>query len=113
MIALLTESETQIIPSTGNGSGSLLYNSSTNTAILITRNLPDLPDDKVFQIWLINGQEDRISAGLFESQNDLNYTLIELDGTNLTESYVALGITIEPSGGSTGPTGTNVFKMNF
>lgn len=112
-IALLVAPETQIIPSVENGAGSLLFNSTTNTAILITRNLPELPDDKVFQIWLINEQEDRISAGLFESQNDTNYTLIEMNGVNLIEDYVALGITIEPAGGSPGPTGSNVFKMKF
>jgi anti-sigma-K factor RskA len=112
-IAILAQPGTEIIPAGENGEGSLLINIETNTAVLLAQNLPDLPDDNVYQIWLIDPAGERVSGGLFSPNTDLTYEVIEVEVSDSLQNFVALGITIEPWGGSPGPTGTNIFKVTF
>lgn len=112
-IALLAYPGTQIISASETRSGSLLINTRSNTAILLTHDLPELPADKTYQIWLIDEQGNRVSGGLFLPQTEQAYNLVEVDRSYPLEDFVALGVTIEPWGGSPGPTGTNVLKVTF
>jgi len=73
---------------------------------LIVEKLPPLSPEKQYQLWLIqNGQ--RTSGGVF-SVTPEGYGVMEISSPRPLFEYSAFGITIEPAGGSPGPTGAKV-----
>ena len=112
-IAMLAYPGTQKISIHEGVAGSLLLNAETNTAVLFTWDLPELPEDQTYQIWLIDAQGNRVSGGLFETSPENEYTTVQVAASSPLDDFVALGVTIEPWGGSPGPTGPNVLKVNF
>lgn len=112
-IAMLAYPNTQRISFNEGVAGSLLLNTETNKAIMFTWDLPELPDNQTYQIWLIDAQGNRISGGLFETYPEQGYTSVEVAVSSPLKGFVGLGVTIEPWGGSPGPTGTTVLKVNF
>lgn len=73
---------------------------------LVVDGLDPLDAEHQYQVWLIeNGQ--RASGGVF-SVDDHGYGVLWLSSPKSLADYDALGVTIEPTGGSPGPTGTKV-----
>lgn len=112
-IAMLAYPGTQKISIYEGVAGSLLLNAETNTAVLFTWDLPELPEDQTYQIWLIDSQGNRVSGGLFEASLENEYTTVQVAASSPLDDFVGLGVTIEPWGGSPGPTGPNVLKVKF
>lgn len=112
-IAMLAYPGTQKISFNEGVAGSLLLNPETNTAVLLTWELPELSGDETYQIWLIDAQGNRTSGGLFTNSPDQEYTSIQVIVSSPLIDFVGLGVTVEPWGGSPGPTGPNVLKVNF
>ncbi|GAB4581955.1 MAG: hypothetical protein Fur0022_47070 [Anaerolineales bacterium] len=117
LIALLTDSERQefTIPGTEfqpHAQATLLVGSEEDTrAVLLVANLPALPADRVYQFWLI-GEGGPIGAGLFEANaHGQAVLMVHSDGPIL--SFEAVGVSIEPSGGSPQPTGNIVLLGNL
>jgi anti-sigma-K factor RskA len=75
----------------------LFVSDSLGQAALVTEDMPALPDDQVYELWL---QKDGslVAAGLMTDPDDP----FLLDGD--TEGATAAGMTIEPAGGSPRPT---------
>lgn len=93
--------------------GSLLLDRERNIVALIVWNMPQLDETRTYQIWLINPQEERVSAGIFRPEGDEAYTThIAFPEESLTD-FVGVGVTVEPAGGSDQPTGERVFRVNF
>lgn len=77
-------------------------------ALLVAQGLGALPDDRVYQLWLMkgdcepgsNGACDIRGAGTFTTDADL--TIIEVDGS--LAGYSRAAVTVEPEGGSEQPT---------
>ena len=86
--------------------GMLIVSYSKSEALLLVLNLPPLPLDKVYQVWLIK-EEYRYDGGV-----------LRVDSTGFAQAVImpvipfaeleAVGVTVEPAGGSAGPTGTSV-----
>lgn len=112
-IAMLAYPETEKISFNEGFAGSLLLNPDTSTAILFTWDLPELPEGQTYQVWLIDAQGNRISGGIFETSSEQGYTSTQVAASSPLKDFVGLGVTIEPRGGSPGPTGPNVLKVNF
>ncbi len=93
--------------------GSVLLDKDKNTAVLVLWNLPELEEDQIYQIWLINEQGEKISAGLFNSSNEQGYTTASVQSSIPIGQFVAMGVTIEPSGGSEQPTGSRVLVVEL
>ena len=93
--------------------GSVLLDKDKNTAVLVLWNLPELKAGKIYQIWLVNAQGDRISAGRSTRSSDQDYTMASVQSTTPIGQFVAIGVTIEPSGGSDQPTGSRVLLADF
>lgn len=112
-VALLMDEETEAMPlppmEEGDTAHALVYwHPARNVAMLYAEQFPPLPEDKVYQLWLVHG-EDRMDGGYF--------TVDEAgDGVLLVhlpmpfKSLDALGITPEPMGGSPGPTAPPVVR---
>jgi anti-sigma-K factor RskA len=85
-------------------SGTLVYAFSKDQALLVVRNLPPLSRDKVYQVWSITGKEPT-GMGIFTLTSALEQ-LVPLS-TDFSGAD-AIGISIEPKGGSSKPTGAIV-----
>ena len=80
-------------------------------ATLTVTGLPQLDPANQYQLWLIqNGQ--RTSGGVFSVNTDGSQT-ITIQAPQPVPDYAAFGITVEPSGGSPGPTGERVLGFNL
>jgi anti-sigma-K factor RskA len=75
--------------------------------------LPELGQDKTYQVWLIEPDGHRVSAGLFRPQPDASYTTQPVITEQDITKFTGVGVTIEPAGGSDQPTGPRVFKVDF
>lgn len=83
----------------GRASASVVRSVSEGRAVLITRDLPAAPRDRVYELWLQTPAGNMVPAGLMDDAGSRT-VLLEGDATTAT----AAGITIEPEGGSDSPT---------
>lgn len=94
------------------GATGIIYISANGrNGTLIVDRLPHLSPEQQYQLWLIRDGE-RISGGVFSVTADGYYSL-HIDSPEPLEDYGAFGITVEPSGGSPGPTGERVLGYNL
>lgn len=113
-LAMLSYPGTQALPiSGGNVSGTVLLDKDRNSAAVIAWNLPKLTRAQTYQIWWIQPDGHRVSAGVFRPQADLPYTTQPCFSSQSISNFVGLGVTVEPAGGSNQPTGPRIFKVDF
>ena len=93
--------------------GTFLLDSDRNIAALIVWNMPQLSEDQTYQVWLIDPQGERVSAGVFSPKTSEAYTTQVITGEKGFSNYVGIGVTVEPIGGSAQPTGERVLKVDF
>lgn len=88
--------------------GLLVISSDGEHGTLVVDGLPALDETHQYQLWLIrNGT--RISGGVFSTDLE-GYGSLWITAPEPLVSYQAVGITIEPAGGSPGPTGERVLS---
>jgi len=87
-------------------SGMLVMSRDSEYGVLIVDGLPELIESEQYQLWLIKDGE-RISGGVF-SVNEEGYGSMLVASTAPLSKFNAFGITVEPKGGSPGPTGAKV-----
>lgn len=80
----------------------------SGSATFVAANLPPLSVDQVYQLWIIRGDLP-ISAGIFEL-NENGRIVLPIDGT-LATSFDAVGVSIEPAGGSESPTPDQIILL--
>ena len=90
-------------------SGNLMQDPNANRAFLLLTNLPSLPTDREFQVWRIKGGKP-VGVGAF-SPADVAQQLVAAAADFAGAD--AIGISIEPQGGSTAPTGPIVLLGTF
>jgi len=93
--------------------GSLLVDKTQNTAVLFLWDLPNLETTQTYQVWLIDVNGKRISGGLFTAVATQDYTTVTIQSPIAMNNFVGIGVTIEPQGGSEGPTGPRVLIVNL
>jgi hypothetical protein len=89
---------------TGNrpaANGTLTVDPATSTAVFVANNLAPLGETQVYQLWLIQG-ETPVSAGIFQVDHTGHGVLTIASA--IPGTFDAMGVTIEPSGGSELPT---------
>lgn len=87
-------------------SGTLLVFKADGWGMLVVQGLPELAPEREYQLWLIQ-KGQRTSGGLF-SVSSQGEAQLEVRSERSLADYEAFGITIEPRGGSPGPTGKKV-----
>jgi len=76
--------------------------------IFVATDLPKLPDQRIFQLWLLRSQDPKVvSAGTFAPDEE-GRALVEFADPTQVSDLTALAVTDEPNGGSTDPTGTKL-----
>ncbi|RPI81544.1 MAG: hypothetical protein EHM41_20420 [Chloroflexi bacterium] len=89
-----------------DANGMLVISHDGKHGTLVVEDLPPLEESKEYQLWLIrNG--NRVSGGTFSVSRD-GYASMWVSAPDPLGSYPTFGITIEPVGGSPGPTGDKV-----
>lgn len=91
--------EFQAAESGGGGSGELIVLEGQQD-VLVTKDMPRIPEGRVYQIWVIEGDEPK-PGGLFQPDEE------DPVAASMTRSPGAgdvVAITVEPAGGSSAPT---------
>jgi len=94
--------------------GELVVSPAGDRAVIRVEALPALPDENVFQLWLIDTEGARTSGGLFGREAGQAAVYIEVPLAAPLEAYQAFGVSLEPAGGSPypdRPTGPRVFSV--
>jgi len=91
----------------GDATATIVRSPSLKKAVIVTANMPNAPEGKVYELWLKQG-ESMIRAGLMPA-GDANTVLLEGDAASAS----AVGITVEPAGGSETPTLPPVAVISF
>ncbi|HXV44599.1 MAG TPA: anti-sigma factor [Anaerolineae bacterium] len=107
LLALIAQADperTVQLPGTAeapNASGSFYV--SDDEGLLVLRGLEPLPTDQTYQLWLIPADGPPESAGLLAVQANAP-TWLTLPLPAETQDFAAVGVSIEPAGGSPAPT---------
>lgn len=115
-IAMLAYPSTQALPvraDVGEITGSMLVDEDKNKAVLVLWNLPPLEAKQTYQIWLIDANGERYSGGLFRPVTEHGYTTATVQSPRPLGQFVGIGVTVEPEGGSPGPTGSRVLGVDL
>lgn len=115
-IAMLAYPSTQAISIKAedrNIAGSMLVDRDKSTAVLVLWNLPRVESGQTYQIWLIDPEGKRTSGGLFKPVADGEYTTATIWSPRPLGEFVGIGVTVEPEGGSQGPTGSRVLGVDL
>ncbi|MBI3944125.1 MAG: anti-sigma factor [Chloroflexi bacterium] len=105
---VVLQAEPNVAP---DGKAAVIINPETTEAYLLVQSLPKLPQGRVYQIWLNDGK-NRISGGLFTVDAN-GQAIVKIVAPNPLGNYRVLGITVEPDGGSPGPTSPRVIGNNL
>lgn len=92
--------------------GQLIANSKTGSSVLVVSGLKPLAEGTTYEFWLI---KDSAAApgGLFKV-NEQGVAVLQVTASLTSNSYNAIGVSVEPAGGSQKPTGDIVMlgKLN-
>ena len=75
-------------------------------ALIAVLNLDDLPQDETYQVWVITKYQ-KLGVGLLDVDSTGYAQAVIIPGVPFSQ-IEAIGITVEPAGGSHGPTGASV-----
>lgn len=118
MLAILESREVDMVLMSGlevnpDGYGKIIWDSEKQQALLQVSNLPAVPKDKDYQLWIIRNNKP-VSAGVFavNSQAD-RFFKIEQMADVPEQATNAFAITMEPKGGVPQPTGDMYLMGNM
>ena len=112
--SLLTYPDTQVaVIEDEDLIGTFLFDPDDQVAVLTVRGLEALPAGQVYQLWLIEPDQTRVSGGIFQSEGGQGYSTFVVQSPTRLDSFMGIGVTIEPAGGSPGPTGPRVLGVQF
>lgn len=93
--------------------GTIIYDPQGRVAVMNVWGLGALSEDQVYQIWLIQPDDLRVSGGVFDGSDDVAYVSVVIESPQTFNSFEGIGITIEPEGGSPGPTGPRIVGVDL
>ena len=91
----------------GGATATLVVSEQLNEAVLVTTDMPEAPEGKVYELWLDHEGIGMVPAGLMTDPD----SPIVLEGDPATA--VGAGITVEPAGGSPKPTSEPIVVVPF
>jgi anti-sigma-K factor RskA len=110
-VAQAVYADTLSVPMVGTeaalgAAGTLVPSIDGRHATLTVQGLPHLTSGRQYQLWLVKDGA-RTSGGVFSADNSGRACLVLTPPQRLA-TYTAFGVTVEPWGGSPGPTGPRV-----
>jgi anti-sigma-K factor RskA len=92
--------------------GVLVLTPKQPDGVLFVSNLTPLTPEQQYQLWLIAEDGSRDSGAVFSVTPD-GRAEVDVSGRKALPDYRAFGITVEPAGGSPGPTGQQVLGSDL
>lgn len=92
----------------GTATGIVVISADGEYGTLIVDRLPQLDTQQQYQLWLVR-DEERTNGGVFSVHDD-GYYSFEIEAPLPLRDYDSFGITVEPAGGSPGPTSPPVLR---
>lgn len=93
--------------------GSLVLDKDRDIVAIILWNMPELPEDETYQVWLTDSHGDRVNGGIFTPDPDESYTTKIVFLKQSLSDFTGIGVTVEPAEGSDAPTGEGIFRVDF
>lgn len=94
----------KVVDVADGGKATLVWSNDLGRSAVLVDGLAGLPDGKVYEAWYING-DGAIPAGTFTASDDgMTWHVL----TGAMNSGDAIGVTVEPAGGSAAPTTTPI-----
>jgi anti-sigma-K factor RskA len=99
VMAVLAQSDARTVHGAvqGGGQATVVVSAQADKSIVVLRDLPKLPADRTWQLWMIDQGKTAHSVGL--AAGDLTQVV-----NGSTAGMAAFGLTVEPDGGSRTPT---------
>lgn len=88
--------------------GTFVYDPGVRIAVAYIWGLDQLESGQTYQAWLISPDGSRTSGGLIQPEDGSDFTVLVIDSPVPLSEFIGFGMTIEPEGGSDGPTGPRV-----
>jgi anti-sigma-K factor RskA len=89
---------------TAPGASARIFYSRTRGLVFTAANLPAPPAGRIYQLWVLTGEQAPASAGLLRPDRDGRVTALFPPPTDLPKP-IAMAVTLEPEGGVLSPTG--------
>ncbi|WP_410588129.1 anti-sigma factor domain-containing protein [Amycolatopsis sp. lyj-23] len=105
--SVLSAPDASAVQGVGEGHATLVVSRSRHQAVLLASELPALDAGHVYQVWLIGAGGAR-SAGLMTPAASQRMLVADLPA-----DVDRIGITVEPAGGSAGPTSPAVTRISL
>ncbi len=99
---------TQLAP---HADGTFVIGQDNFNGVLVASDLPKIPENKQFQLWLIKNGE-KSNGGAF-STTPLGYAVMKVSSPDPLPDYQTFIVTTEPFGGSSLPSGPEMMVGNF
>lgn len=118
LLAILESREVDLVMMSGmevnpNGYGKIIWDSESRRALLQVSNLPAVPSDKDYQLWIIKNNKP-VSAGIFAVNDPGKDSFFKIEEIASDEQQAdAFAITMEPKGGMPQPTGDMYLMGNM
>jgi anti-sigma-K factor RskA len=109
-VALLTSVESErieLMDDEGSMRAMVVFEPGQSEALIVTHDLPVLSSDQTYQLWQISADGTPVSAGVFATDEDGEMSII-FRSQMPWSAVSALGVSVEPMGGSTTPTTTPI-----
>ncbi len=97
-------------PAAPNATGRIRYKPNSNIGILETWDLPVLEANRIYQLWLVYPDNTRDTGAMFKIVSEDGTATVLIMAPRPFGTYTNFGISIEPDGGSPGPTGPGVLS---
>ena len=113
-LAFVSQPGIRTLPVGGTqGAGNLVIYPEGNQAVLFLRDLPELEPGRSYQVWLIPSESAPESAGLIERHAGQPYLPFLVTPQTPLRNYLAIGVSVEPEGGSPAPTTDPILLVNL
>lgn len=113
-LAFVSQPGIRTLPVGGTqGAGNLVIYPEGNQAVLFLRDLPELEPGRSYQVWLIPPESAPESAGLIERKAGQPYVPFLVTPQTPLRNYLAIGVSVEPEGGSPAPTTNPILLVNL
>ena len=114
VLAMLAYPTTKTVAFDDNGvTGSLVVDKQRDLVGVFAWNMTKPPEGKTYQIWLIDQQGKRTSGGFLVPETGYPFVTAVVWSPQPLGGYTGIGVTVEPAGGSTQPTGPRIFHVDF